>query len=450
MGVTPNGVNTHKAIEPLLQLLWNSIINDYEKLFNNAAYTKEIYAALEQLHPLLKLLLKKQLPKKEITDALFRQCKNKIPHLFLPYEHLRFSPSSFSFSSDWNPGILRSVSYCLEDTKIFASYAEKFVALIDCSHNQLLRTFSLDSCCGISSVDLVPLKEALLVQSSLGSALYDSNKGIILYPPKEKRHTAKILAVSKNSTRLLVYGYPTRSLKIVDTLSDNYAYLGGHNSAEVTTARFNQNEREVLSAAVDGTIKIWDLSTRKCTRTIKAHSRPIRVALYNNTEKKILSADQESIKLWDIVTGKCLLTISASAPNSNITHVLYADPLEQLIAILDNGTIVLRELKNGLCIGTLNSYMGAIQSIAINSTKTKILAGDEMKNIYQWDLRLIQKLYYIIQELSLYDWLYISCLYKRKVSLISPCSLLTDHPFLTYSKNLNSLILELLSAPSGK
>jgi WD40 repeat protein len=82
----------------------------------------------------------------------------------------------------------------------------------------------------------------------------------------------------------------------------------GHTSPILTVAL---NGRGILaSGSNDNTIKIWDLRTMECIRTIRGHTDWIRSVSFNNEGSILISAcDDKTIKLWDIETGVCITTL---------------------------------------------------------------------------------------------------------------------------------------------
>ena len=72
----------------------------------------------------------------------------------------------------------------------------------------------------------------------------------------------------------------------------------------------NEVGSKLISGSTDKTIKIWDLETFDCLKTINGHSDRVKKIekLANN---KILSCSTDkSIKLWDADTSLCLKTFS--------------------------------------------------------------------------------------------------------------------------------------------
>jgi uncharacterized caspase-like protein len=79
----------------------------------------------------------------------------------------------------------------------------------------------------------------------------------------------------------------------------------GH-SGEVRSISFSPDGNYALSGSLDGTMKLWDISTGKEIRTFDGHSYGVWSVSFSPDGNYALSGsyDDNTMKLWDIVTGK--------------------------------------------------------------------------------------------------------------------------------------------------
>jgi WD40 repeat protein len=78
----------------------------------------------------------------------------------------------------------------------------------------------------------------------------------------------------------------------------------------------------VFSAADDYTIRVWDVASQECRAVWQAHSYRIVSLKYYTNRAILASASLDgTIKLWDIQTGTCTRTIHYPGPydGMNIT-----------------------------------------------------------------------------------------------------------------------------------
>uniref|UniRef100_A0A453B8T7 Uncharacterized protein n=1 Tax=Aegilops tauschii subsp. strangulata TaxID=200361 RepID=A0A453B8T7_AEGTS len=86
--------------------------------------------------------------------------------------------------------------------------------------------------------------------------------------------------------------------------------LKGHANF-VFSANFNpQTSSQVASGGFDCTVRIWDVSSGRCIRTIDAHSEPVTSVHFIRDGSIIVSGSHDgSCKIWDAGTGSCLKTV---------------------------------------------------------------------------------------------------------------------------------------------
>ena len=67
------------------------------------------------------------------------------------------------------------------------------------------------------------------------------------------------------------------------------------------------NKTTLASSSYDKTIKIWDLPSEKCKRTIRVHTKEITDCQALNKNIIISSSNRdETVKIWNTKTGECL------------------------------------------------------------------------------------------------------------------------------------------------
>lgn len=71
-----------------------------------------------------------------------------------------------------------------------------------------------------------------------------------------------------------------------------------------------QPPNTLISAALDGTIKFFDVATGRCTRTLFGHVEGVW-ALAADSLRVISGAQDSMVKVWDVGTGKCVRTLAA-------------------------------------------------------------------------------------------------------------------------------------------
>ena len=73
---------------------------------------------------------------------------------------------------------------------------------------------------------------------------------------------------------------------------------------------FNPQSNLIVSGSFDESIRVWDVRTGKCLKTLPAHSDPVSAVHFNRDGSLIVSSSYDGMcRIWDTTTGKCLKTL---------------------------------------------------------------------------------------------------------------------------------------------
>ncbi|XP_067040016.1 cilia- and flagella-associated protein 337-like [Acropora muricata] len=178
--------------------------------------------------------------------------------------------------------------------------------------------------------------------------------------------------------------------------------LKGHNSA-VTHILVNSDKGEIISAAQDKVIKIWDMRDLCCVQTIPArsllpgphlisslyfnskancifvgtnqlsviegqreepseeqdvssHFEPICAAIYNDLFEQVVSACHDSVVcVWSLETGEKIIQFSHAHGTSEVTAMRFDPSKRRLITGARDGTVKIWNFNNGCCLSQLKT-----------------------------------------------------------------------------------------------
>jgi WD40 repeat protein len=141
----------------------------------------------------------------------------------------------------------------------------------------------------------------------------------------KQRHSQKIVLVSSSEDQTVRF-WDAETGKILTVLR-------GHTSS-ISSIALNETDQLLATGSYDQTIKIWDLKTGQTLRSLQGHTGWIRAVAFsafetsgveNNFSGQILASGStdETVKLWDVSTGECWKTLRADRPyeGMNITHL---------------------------------------------------------------------------------------------------------------------------------
>jgi WD40 repeat protein len=236
--------------------------------------------------------------------------------------------------------------------------------------------------------------------------------------------TVKIWDVNANST-----SYE----KCVATLANST----GH----VTSVTWSPDGESIVAGSGDGSVKIWDVMSRKCTSKFKtSNCGTVSLVAYSPDGKSILAFSKDKrLRLWDIDSKECVSTLTVSndsyfgtvvAYNHDRTRIVagttteikiwqqeknkssmftshsikwkfikrwYASDFISSICYNHNGTFIVAGLRDknclqvfdansGHCVATLNGHEGFVYSVSFSRDGTRIASGSNDNTIKIWDV----------------------------------------------------------------
>ncbi|KAG5436838.1 hypothetical protein PCANB_001660 [Pneumocystis canis] len=246
-----------------------------------------------------------------------------------------------------------------------------------------------------------------------------------------KGHTKAVLDIDFNtfssSNYLLASCSSDLTIKLWDSQNEykNIKTFYGHDHSVSSVKFLPPNGDRIVSVSRDKNIKIWEISTGFCIKTIfNAHIDWIRTVCPSDDGKLLLSAGNDRIaKIFDICNGECKLEFQGHehviecavfAPNSAckfLTELSGIHLSKNSIGYIATGsrdkTIKLWGCQNGQIIKTLSGHDNWLRALIFHPSGRFIISASDDKTIRCWDLSQSGKCTRIIEEAHSH---FISCL----------------------------------------
>lgn len=165
--------------------------------------------------------------------------------------------------------------------------------------------------------------------------LWDVNSGSCFRTFSGHQSEVLSIAVTRNGT--ILSGSGDRSIKIwhMDKKSNsNVKTLSGHTSS-VWTILVLPGDTTAVSGSLDKTIRVWDIESGECLKTLKDQLAQIMV-LKNYQEDMMISCDSDgAIKIWSVSKGFSVLT---SLKKTDVKSSIYGVDFTEDFMILSSGT----------------------------------------------------------------------------------------------------------------
>jgi len=164
--------------------------------------------------------------------------------------------------------------------------------------------------------------------------------------------------------------------------------LDGHSNNLWTVVALRDNAR-ALSGGWDNTLKLWDLTSGKCLRTIECGTEDadnVFGITVNPAGTQVLSGHRDGrVRLWNLETGKCLATLKG---HSGCVRSVQITPDGRFaVSGSSDATIKVWDLEGRTCIVTLEGHLRTVTSVAISPNGTLIASVgilDQTVRLWDW------------------------------------------------------------------
>ncbi|MEZ4668589.1 MAG: hypothetical protein R3E39_11815 [Anaerolineae bacterium] len=141
-------------------------------------------------------------------------------------------------------------------------------------------------------------------------------------------------------------------------------------TSEVFGAIWNQDESQILSWSVDGTLRIWDGTTGKLVYTLQ-HDAAVNGAVWSNDYSRILSwSADNTARVWEPATGELLLTLQH---DDVVNGAAWSNDYSRILTWSEDNAARVWEATTGKLMFTLQ-HDAAVQEARWNKDDGRILS----------------------------------------------------------------------------
>ncbi|MBX7174198.1 MAG: DUF4365 domain-containing protein, partial [Pyrinomonadaceae bacterium] len=195
------------------------------------------------------------------------------------------------------------------------------------------------------------------------------------------------VAVSSDG-KFIVSGSSDETVRIWDLATGQcLKTLVGH-SDSVWGVAVSSDGKFIVSGSADKTLRIWDLATGQCLKTLVGHSDSVWGVAVSSDGKFIVSGSADkTLRIWDLATGQCLKTLESHS--DFVLAVAVSSDGKFIVSGSADETVRIWDLATGQCLKTLVGHSDSVWGVAVSSDGKFIVSGSANKTLRIWDISSI-------------------------------------------------------------
>jgi len=189
-------------------------------------------------------------------------------------------------------------------------------------------------------------------------------------------------AFSPDGTRVVTASLD-HTARLWDVSSSNpIAILSGHSDA-VVTAAFSPDGLRIVTASGDGIPRVWDASSGKELTRLHGHSGPVNAAAFSRDSLRIVTAGCDgTARVWDASSGKGLAILPG---HSDIVVTAVFSPNGLRVVTASDRTVRIWDASSGRLLAALPKQPGLVLDATFSPGGSRILTTGLDDTARIWD-----------------------------------------------------------------
>jgi len=180
----------------------------------------------------------------------------------------------------------------------------------------------------------------------------------------------------KASTFTEIGGSPVPRLTLRHVLRGHTGWIG--------RIAWSPDGSYLASPSKDKTIRIWDVRSGACVRTLQEHTGEVNSVAWLPDGQRLASAsDDETIHLWEVRSGKYLQTLNGHTDFVN--SVAWSPDGQRLASASADKTIRLWEATSGKHLQTLQGHTASVRGVAWSPDGHRLASASRDNTLRLWD-----------------------------------------------------------------
>ncbi|MEM7119003.1 MAG: BTAD domain-containing putative transcriptional regulator [Chloroflexota bacterium] len=145
------------------------------------------------------------------------------------------------------------------------------------------------------------------------------------------------------------------------------------------------DKKRLLSASLDGTLRLWSLATQETIRVYEGHENPVLTVAVSTNGRFSLSGDMMGTLIcWEVETGRIINRWSGH--EDSVTCVAFLPEKMLALSGSDDGLLKLWEVETETCVGTFAGHEKGISALAVAKNGRFALTGGQDNHLIHWEI----------------------------------------------------------------
>jgi katanin p80 WD40 repeat-containing subunit B1 len=203
------------------------------------------------------------------------------------------------------------------------------------------------------------------------------------------------LKLSQGSNRILATGDKEAKINIWGNWdvkkSPTNLWTLTSNKSSIESLIFDDQEQNVVSGAMNGSIKVFDLNVGRLARSLRGHQVNTCSLHYHPYGEFIVSGSGDTtMKVWDVRQKNCIQTYSGH--QKELTCVRFSPDGRWVASSAKDGQLLLWDLVAGKLLHSVRLQPTYITTFEFNPMEFMLAAVTSAKTVRIWDLEVMKQI----------------------------------------------------------
>jgi len=179
-----------------------------------------------------------------------------------------------------------------------------------------------------------------------------------------------------------------------DTFGYTKRALRGHNHF-VSDVVISTDGQFALSGSWDATLRLWEISTGRCTRQFVGHTKDVLSVAFSSDNRQIVSGSRDrTVKLWNTL-GECKYTITEDGHSEWVSCVRFSPSVSAPVIVSAGWDKLVKVWSLTTCKlrSNLVGHQGYLNTVTVSPDGSLCASGGKDCTANLWDLTEGKKLY---------------------------------------------------------